>query len=141
MTYAVTITFDTMQDLAAWFRSNGQNVGSTATVTNNVTDAVPSAPEADPWTDGPSAPSNPAPSTSAPSNGASSGVPRTFTVNTPKGPQTWTLNAGNAPMCNCGQSAAFQEGSTNGRDWKRWTCAKAADKQNYKSKCQFNQFS
>lgn len=138
MSYSITVTFDSLPEVAAWLRSQGQNVGN-ATVTTNAPAAVSqpasTAPEADPWTDAAPAATNAAPTATAPS-----GAPTTFTVNTPKGVQTWTLNAGNAPTCNCGQPAAFQEGNTNGRDWKRWTCAKAADKQNYKSKCAFNQF-
>lgn len=145
MSYTISVTFDTLADAAAWFRSQGQNVGNGTVTTNPVVTHTQTAQsnqasaEADPWTDEPTDTQSAPAASSAPSAGG----PRTFTVNTDKGQQTWTLGAHNAPTCNCGIPAAFQEGSTNGRGWKRWTCSKSApqdDRNAWKTKCKFNQF-
>lgn len=64
MSYSITITFDTLGQAAEWFKSQGQNVGSNVTVTNNTQTAPASSQsnaqtsESDPWTD--DAPTRPA---------------------------------------------------------------------------------
>lgn len=64
----------------------------------------------------------------------------TFQVQTPKGTQQWTIGAQNAPACGCGQAAAYIQGSTNGRAWARWGCAKGRDKATFRSKCDFSEW-
>jgi hypothetical protein len=90
----------------------------------------PEAPP-DPWADSPPAPPQQPPA-AAPQQA------RTITVNTSKGSQTWTLGAGNAPPCNCGNPAAYVQGATNGRGWKRWACALGADSDAWRNKCDFS---
>lgn len=64
----------------------------------------------------------------------------TVVVNTPKGAQRWTLGAANAPACLCGDPAAYVEGKTNGRGWKRWACALGASDTSWQNKCDFSQW-
>jgi len=66
----------------------------------------------------------------------------TIFVDTPKGRQRWTLGAANAPVCLCNPPApaAYVEGKTNGRGWKRWTCALGASRDSWQNKCDFSQW-
>ena len=69
MSYSITITFDTLPDLAAWFKSNGQNVGNgsvTSSAPHSTTTETLAAPESDPWTDAPSTGSSSAATNSVP---------------------------------------------------------------------------
>jgi len=109
-------------------------------------DAPPWPPEQsaddDPWGAPPGNPNpNPAPP-AAPPTPPPPAPPQTgtFQVQTPKGMQQWTLGSQNAPACGCGQPAAYIQGSTNGRAWARWGCAKGKDKATYRSKCDFSQW-
>lgn len=66
--------------------------------------------------------------------------PGVYTVQTDKGPQTWELGLPGAESCSCGVTAARQSGTTNGRNWSRWTCAQRISKDTYKNACSFNKF-
>lgn len=65
---------------------------------------------------------------------------QTITVTTPKGQQTWVLGSPSAPACECGLPAAAISGWTNGKQWKRWGCAKGASQDTWRSKCTFSQW-
>lgn len=132
-----TFTFqfgsDFIEELAAAIvrlQLGGEVVG-----TSNAT----APPDDDPWSTSDPGTRNASTGNSGPPRGSSapSGV---FQVNTPKGVQTWTLGLANAPVCLCGQPAAHIQGSTNGRAWARYGCAKGKDKDTYRSKCDFSQW-
>jgi hypothetical protein len=94
----------------------------------------------DPWGGGQASTSGSAQGSSASgsgSPGASSDRPASGTVTDDRGKQ-WTFAAPNAPSCQCGEPAALVKGSTNGKPWSQWRCAKSYD--DWKSKCQFSQF-
>lgn len=69
---------------------------------------------------------------------ASAGV-QVIQVQGRNGMTTWELNRPDAPACDCHEPAAFVKGSTNGKAWARWTCARGRDR-NHGQKCKFNQF-
>jgi hypothetical protein len=102
----------------------------------------PAPPDDDPWsTPGPGPANSPAATTAPPADAPAPPVgPSVEIVQTPKGPQTWTLNLPAAPRCLCGQAAAHIQGTTNGRTWARYGCAKAKDKSTYRSKCDFSEW-
>lgn len=100
----------------------------------------------DPW----GAPSGPPATATAPSGGYSAAPspaqaasphpagPQGPTVLPGKNGQTYTFGLPNAPACECGQQAALRQGSTNGKPWKQWVCAKSHS--DWRNKCQFAQF-
>ena len=115
---------------------------TTPGVPTDQTYAAPSAPVAPPFVPN-VVPNGPAPvapplATQQP-QAAQTG---TITINAPSGPQTWTLDAPNAPSCNCipAARAAYVKGTTSkGRPYAAWRCAKAAGS-NWKAKCDFNEW-
>lgn len=86
-------------------------------------------PDDDPWGE-PAPPAEPAPPPQQ----------HTITVTTPKGQQKWTLNDPSAPACECDEPAALIQGSTNGKSWKRYGCAKGASQDTWRGKCTFSQW-
>ena len=111
-----------------------------AGMTRDAVPGAPQSPQADPWDNSwPSSQGGP------PSQPQTSTVPPppppvpsgTVTINTPKGAQQWTTGAANAPLCECNDPAAYVQGYTNGKLWKRWACAKGAG-ENWRGKCNFS---
>jgi hypothetical protein len=98
----------------------------------------PPAPS-DPWDSSPPPPPAAQPPAPAPQPAppAQSG---TFAVSTPKGPQQWSLGRTDAPPCECGTAAAYVQGSTNGKTWRHWRCAKGISQDTWRSKCNFSQW-
>ncbi len=92
-------------------------------------------PAADPWdTDTPATADNAPASRSEPSRGGSS---RSGTVTDSKN-RVWTFGAAGSPSCLCGDAAVLVKGSTNGKSWEQWRCAKDFD--DYKHKCKFSEW-
>jgi hypothetical protein len=125
------------------------DAGMTPADTRRRADTRQSIPD-DPWNDdgsadaggfadAPAAISAPPRRQSAPSRQMSA---RTTVVDTPKGQQRWTFGAANAPMCQCSppEPAAYVEGKTNGRAWRRWTCALGGSRDSWQNKCDFSQW-
>jgi hypothetical protein len=67
---------------------------------------------------------------------ASTPPPETTVVS---GGKTWRLNVAGAPRCQCGETAALQEGTGKKGPWKRWACAKGAG-DDWRSKCDYSSF-
>lgn len=139
--YSITIAFDGPNEMAKWLQGHTFPIHSDANV-NRTTGEVNGGASAnvsddsDPWRD-----FDASPAADVATQATSSG-PVSIVLDVPgKGQQKWTFNSGNAPTCGCGNPAAFAEGATNGKAWKRWTCAKGRpDQDNWKSKCDFNEF-
>ena len=108
-----------------------------AGMTRDSARTAPSESQSDPWDDtwpstsGVELPAVPA--VSAPRRA------ETIIVNSPKGRQRWTLYADNAPECGCGEPAAYVEGATNGKSWKRWACSKGSGDE-WRNKCDFSEW-
>lgn len=135
--YSLTVKFGSAAEMADYLQRTGNPTHSNVSV-NQTTGEVGGSVSAsasspgDPWDDGPAS-TEPVSTSSGPVK---------VVIQSPKGPQTWTFNATNAPTCGCGMPAAFQEGSTNNKPWKRWTCAKRRpDEDSWKSACEFSEFS
>jgi hypothetical protein len=109
-------------------------------------DAAPEPPADDPWAD--DAPAQRQESRSGQSSRAASEskgdakIPRsgTYTVDTPSGQRRWTFGRDDAPQCECGMTAALNEGKTNGKVWGRWACPLKYSKDTYKGACNFSTF-
>lgn len=109
-------------------------------------DAAPEPPADDPWADDASAQrqdsrSGQASRAASESKGDSK-IPRsgTYTVDTPSGQRRWTFGREDAPDCECGMTAALNEGKTNGKVWGRWACPLKYSKDTYKGACNFSTF-
>jgi hypothetical protein len=64
----------------------------------------------------------------------------TVTVQGRNGPTSWTLSPPNGPYCLCGVPAAFVTGKkSDGGTFSAYRCAKGAGN-DWKNKCQFNQW-
>lgn len=64
----------------------------------------------------------------------------TVTVQTPNGLQVWTLAPNGAPACKCGEASALVHGTNkNGGAYNAYRCAKGAG-DNWRAKCDFNQW-
>jgi hypothetical protein len=143
-TLTVTVDEASLDRLA---ESIARRLGSSPTTSATTSVPPPEAPETDPWdapwpsqaTDGGSVPASPVASQAAQSAPPPPVQPGTVTVNTKNGPQQWTLGAANAPACKHGQPAAYVQGFTNGKPWKRWTCALGAG-DGWRNKCDFSQW-
>lgn len=90
----------------------------------------------DPWdTDTSGTPETSAASGSERSSGGSG---RSSYTKTDSKNREWTFGADDAPSCLCGAAAVLVKGSTNGKSWRQWRCAKDYD--DYKRKCKFSEF-
>jgi hypothetical protein len=112
------------------------------TVSTEAPGSSVSPPDDDPWSTPQTTPQRPPAATTEPSRGTAapamqSGV---YQVNTPKGVQTWTLGLASAPVCGHGVPSAHIQGSTNGRAWARYGCAKGKDKATFRDKCDFSEW-
>ncbi len=143
--FSLTIKFENAEQLAKWLEGHTFPSHSNANVNPTTGEVGGSASasassgngQGDPWDDFDASPANDV------ATANSNSGPHKVVFNTQKGAQTWTFNSGNAPMCGCGIPAAFQEGSTNNKPWKRWTCSRGAPdgSDNWKNKCDFSEFS
>lgn len=109
---------------------------------------APAAEPADPWVTSPVAPNvatGPAPVQQAapapqPAPAAPSAGQQVITLQKPWGPETWTLNAPNAPLCQHGQPAGKKQATgRSGKPYAAWCCALKAGDQ-WKQACQMNEF-
>jgi hypothetical protein len=101
--------------------------------------STPADPWDTPWPTDPTTGETPSTTATAPSSTPPPATTGTVTVNAKNGPQQWTLNTANAPVCKHGRPAAYVQGFTNGKPWKRWSCALGAGEQ-WRDKCDFNQW-
>jgi hypothetical protein len=139
--YSITIQFDTANAMADWLQhhtyptNSNVNVNLNTGEVNGGASANANDSQSDPWADAGFEASTTNPT-------ATSSGPIKVTIQTrDKGPQDWTFNSTNAPTCGCGNPAAFCEGTTNGKPWKAWRCAKRRpDEDTWKNACDFNEF-
>jgi hypothetical protein len=118
------------------------------TVSTEASGSSVTHPDDDPWgvtstgtQNPPAATTEPSRGTTAPASPPPTGVqPGVYQVNTPKGVQTWTLGLASAPLCGHGVPSAHIQGSTNGRAWARYGCAKGKDKSTFRDKCDFSEW-
>lgn len=129
----ITVDDDFITRLAKALNGRLGNEAQQTISESGIASPPPEAPP-DPWADSPQTQVTQTVTASATQPPPS----RTVTVNTSKGSQTWTLGASNAPPCNCGNPAAYVQGATNGRPWKRWACALGADSNAWRNKCDFS---
>ena len=99
-------------------------------------DAPGSANQSDPWDSPTGNAGRGAASRTEPSKANTADTGNVRVVETKNGVQTWTFHAPNAPLCGCDQPAAHVQGTKkDGKPWKAWRCAKGADPENWRDKC------